>query len=115
LIAGALVDELNSFQCAPWHQERRIRPFVELSRLKEKFGNVVVRIQTEDWFNQMWAVFFLQGYRIEVWNPLLYLRNPSAGLSSRETEVWTEGLVLTDEKRPDAIWHNEFFFVVGSI
>jgi hypothetical protein len=61
----------------------------------------------------MWAVFFLQGYRIEVWNPLLYLRNPSAGLSSRETEAWTAGLVLTDEKRPDAIWHNEFFSLLA--
>jgi hypothetical protein len=109
LIAGTFVVELDSFQYAPWRHERSIRPFVELSRLKEKFGNVVVRIQTEDWFNQMWAVFFLQGYKIEVRNPLLYLRNPSAGLSRRVSEPWTEGLVLTDEKRPDAIWHNELF------
>jgi hypothetical protein len=109
LIAGAFLDELDSSQNAPWRHERRIQPFVELTQLKKRFGTAVIRIQTEDWFNQMWAVFFLQGDKIQVRNPLLYLRDPAAGFGSGETERWTDGLVLTDEKRPGAIWHNDVF------
>jgi hypothetical protein len=113
LIAGAFLDELGSSQSAPWRHERSIRPFVELTQLKKRFGRAVIRIQTEDWFNQMWAVFFLQGDKIQVRNPLLYLRDPAAGLESRETESWTESLVLTDEKRPGAIWHNDLFSLLA--
>jgi hypothetical protein len=109
LIAGAFLDELDSSQSAPWRHERRIQPFVELTQLKKRFGSAVIRIQTEDWFNQMWAVFFLQGDKIQVRNPLLYLRYPAAGLGNKENEGWTDGLVLTDEKRPGAIWHNDVF------
>lgn len=113
LMAGAVVNEVDNFPFAPWRQDRRIRPFLELTKLKEISGDAPIRIQTQSWFNQMWAVFFLQGYKIEIPNPLLYLRVPSTGLNNGATQVWTGTLVLTDEKRTGAIWHNEVFSLLN--
>jgi hypothetical protein len=113
LMAGAVFDEVDNFQYAPWRHERRIQPFVELRKLKEISGDAPIRIQTENWFNQMWAVFFLRGYKIEVLNPLLYLKSSSTGLIKRETDQGTATFVLTDEKKPGVIWHNDIFFLLN--
>ena len=108
LMAAAVVDEVGDFQYAPWRQERRVQPFVELTKLKKISGDAPIRIQTQSWFNQMWAVFFLQRYKIEVPNPLLYLAASSTGLNRATDQVGTT-FVLTDEKKSGAIWHNEVF------
>ena len=108
LMAAAVVDEVEDFQYAPWRQERRMQPFVELTKLKKISGDAPIRIQTQSWFNQMWAVFFLQGYKIEIPNLLLYLRASSTGLN-RGTDQSEATFVLSDEKKSGAIWHNEVF------
>ncbi len=108
LMAAAVVDEAEDFQYAPWRHDRRIQPFVELTRLKKISGDAPIRIQTQSWFNQMWAVFFLQRYKIEVPNPLLYLAASSTGLN-RAADQSGAAFVLTDEKKSGAIWRNEVF------
>ena len=113
LMAEAAIDEADAFQYAPWRHERRIKPFVELEKLKEISGDAPIRIQTQSWFNQMWAVFFLQGFKIEVLNPLLNLKTSSAGLSSHETDQSRATFVLTDEKRSGGIWHNDIFSLLN--
>jgi hypothetical protein len=113
LMAAAVVDEFEDFPYAPWRHDRSIRPFVELTKLKEISGDAPIRIRTQSWFNQMWAVFFLQGYKIEIPNPLLNLRDPRTGLNNGATQEWTGTVVLTDEKKPGAIWHNEVFSLLN--
>jgi hypothetical protein len=113
VLAGALFDEFDHFQYAPWRQERRIQPFLELTKLKEIFGDAPIRIATQSWFNQMWAVFFLRGYKVEIANPLLNLRDPSTGLNHGATEQRGGTLVLTDEKQTSAIWRNEVFCLLN--
>jgi hypothetical protein len=111
LMAGAALDQVEGYKYAPWHQDRRIHPFLELTKLKKVSGDDPIVIRTQSWFNQMWAVFFLQGYKLEVANPLLNLRNPSAGLNNTEQRAGT--LVLVDGKSTNAVWHNELFSLVN--
>ena len=114
LMAGAVFDEAENFQYAPWRHERRIQPFMELRRLKQITGDAPIRIQTENWFNQMWAVFFLQGYNIEVPNPLLYLKKAASTKGvNRTTDQSKAVFVLTDEKQPRDIWHNDVFYLLN--
>ncbi len=113
LVAGAVFDEVDNFQYAPWRHERRIQPFIELRKLKEISGDAPIRVQTENWFNQMWAIFFLQGYKIQVPNPLLYLKNSSTGLANRALDQSEATFVLTDEKRQAVIWHNDIFSLLS--
>jgi hypothetical protein len=109
LMVGAIFDEVENFQYAPWRHERGIQPFTDLRKLKEISGDASIRIQTQSWFNQMWAVYFLQGYKIEIPNPLLYLKAPSSKLANQTTDQSRAAFVLTDEKEPAFIWHNEIF------
>lgn len=113
LMIAAVTVEVQNFRYAPWRKERKIQPFVELRKLKEISRDTPIRVQTESWFNQMWAVFFLQGYNIEVPNPLLYLK-----ASANEPEKGTTNLnkavfVLVDKKEPRAIWHNKIFYLLN--
>jgi len=117
-------DERANFKYAPWREERKIEPFLELTRLKRMSGDAPICIVTQSWFNQMWAVYFLQGYEIVVPHPLGYLnhdssglhdvtmgylQNTSSGLRDLTNEQTKETFLLSDEKRPGAIWNNEIF------
>jgi hypothetical protein len=109
LMAGALFDERANFQYAPWREERRVRPFLELTRLKRISGDASICILTQSWFNQMWAVFFLQGYELVIPHPLGYLQHASSGLHDVTSGQVKGAFLLSDEKRRGAIWHNEIF------
>ena len=109
LMAGAFFDERANFQYAPWREERRVNPFFELTSLKRISGDAPICIVTQSWFNQMWAVYFLQGYELVIPHPLGYLKHDSSGLHDVTTEQTKGTFLLSDEKRPGAIWHNEIF------
>jgi len=115
LMAKAALMEVGEFQYAPWRQEIQIKPFIELTRLKEKSGSAPICIRTTSWFNQCWALFFLQGYKVEVPNPLLFLKNFYATIKGARTEQSDEAVVLTDKDRPQAIWRNEIFSLLQRI
>jgi hypothetical protein len=112
LIAGAVLSEVENFRYAPWRQDRSITPFLELTRLKEISRDAPIRIQTQSWFNQLWAVFFLQGYRLIIPNPLLYLQSLASSLPHPVAEQDPISFVLTDEKKSGAVWHNEIFYLL---
>ncbi len=109
LMAEAVSVEVGGFRYAPWRQERRINPFFELTSLKKILGNAPVCIRTESWFNQCWALFFLRGNKVEVPNPLLFLRGFFSAIKADTTEPSKEALILTDEKKLPSVWHNEIF------
>ncbi len=109
IMVAALFDETNNFQYAPWRAEGKIRPFLELKSLKSISGDAPICILTQSWFNQMWAVFFLQGYKLVVPHPLGYLRHSSSGLKNVTTELRKGTVLLRDEKRPGSIWSNIVF------
>jgi len=109
IMVAALFDENVNFQYAPWRAEREIQPFLELKSLKKIFGNAPICIQTQSWFNQMWAVFFLRGDKLVVPRPLGYLRHSSSGLKNVTTELGKETFLLSDEKRRSAVWFNKVF------
>ncbi|MBV8377433.1 MAG: hypothetical protein JO279_10580 [Verrucomicrobia bacterium] len=109
LMVGTAIDEADELQRAPWHHERKIQPFLELQKLRTITGDAPIRLETQSWFDQMWAVFFLQGFKVEVPNPLLYLRTPSIDFAHGTMDQSGATFVLTDEKKPGAIWHNDIF------
>ncbi len=109
LMVAAFFEERAHFRYAPWREERQIKPFLELTSLKGISGDAPIRILTTSWFNQMWAVFFLQGSELVVPIPLLYMRDPVTRLQMSGTNQPKITFVLTDEKRHGAIWHNEVF------
>jgi hypothetical protein len=113
LIAGAVVDEVKDFPYAPWRQDRGMKPFLELRRLKEISGNASIRIQTQSWFNQLWAVFFLEGYKLIIPNPLLNLQSLAARLPPPSVEQGLGSFVLTDEKKSGAVWRNQIFSLLA--
>jgi hypothetical protein len=113
LIVGAVLAEVEDFRYAPWRQDRSIKPFLELRRLKEISRDAPVRIQTQSWFNQLWAVFFLQGYKLIIPNPLLYLQSLAKSLPHPATEQYPISFVLTDEKKSGAVWHNKSFYLLA--
>jgi hypothetical protein len=113
LVAGAVFDEVDDFRYAPWRQARSIKPFLELSRLKEISGDSPIRLQTQSWFNQLWAVFFLQSDKLIVPNPLLYLQSLPSSLVHPSTAPEERSFTLTDEKRPGAIWRNQIFYLLA--
>ena len=113
LMAGAFFDERAHFQYAPWREERSIKPFLQLASPKRISGDVPIRIVAQSWFNQMWAVYFLQDYDLEVPNPLAYMQDPVTRLKMRVTEEGNAIFVLTDEKKTGAIWHNEIFSLLN--
>ena len=88
-----------------------MRPFLELTNLKKILGDAPVCLVTQNWFNQMWAVFFLQGYKLIVPHPLNYLAHSPSGLYDIASEQAKGAFLLTDQKRPGAIWHNEVFWL----
>jgi hypothetical protein len=108
-MAEAFFDQHANFQYEPWREERTIGPFYELTNLKRISGDAPIRLVTQSWFNQMWAVFFLQGYELVVPHPLGYLESPASGLHDVTTAQGKGTVLLTDEKRPGAIWHNKIF------
>jgi hypothetical protein len=61
----------------------------------------------------MWAAFFLQEHELVIPIPLGYLQNPAVQASTRVPEQGKVTFVLTDEKRPGAIWHNEIFSLLN--
>jgi hypothetical protein len=111
LMAGAFFDQSANFQYAPWRADRDMRPFLELTKLKKILGDAPVCLVTQNWFNQMWAVFFLQGYKLIVPHPLNYLAHYPSGLYDIASEQAKGAFLLTDQKRPGAIWHNEVFWL----
>jgi hypothetical protein len=113
LMVGAVVDEAADFRYAPWRQDRNLQPFLELMSLKEVSRDVPIRLQTQSWFNQLWAVFFLQADKLIIPNPLLYLQSLTNRLPRLVTEEDQRSFVLTDEKKPGAIWHNEIFYLLA--
>jgi hypothetical protein len=113
LIAGAVLNEVEDFRYAPWRQDRSVKPFLELRRLKEISRDAPIRIQTQSWFNQLWAVFFLQGYKLIIPNPLLYLQSLANSLPHPATEQDPTSFVLTDEKKSGAVWHNQIFYLLA--
>jgi hypothetical protein len=113
VMAGGLYDEIDHFQYAWWRQERSIRPFLELTKLKKISGNALIRLQSQSWFNQMWAVFFLQGCKLVISNPLFPLTNPATGLNNIALEQAETALMLGDRPRVGAFWHNELFYLTS--
>jgi hypothetical protein len=113
LIAAAIFVEAEDFRYAPWRQERRIRPFLELTKLSEFSGTNPIRISTQNWFNQLWALYFLRGYTVEVPHPILYLQSISTASNAGPSEERSNTFVLTDEKKPQAVWHNEVFSLLN--
>jgi hypothetical protein len=113
LMAGGLYDEIDHFQYAWWRQGRSIRPFVELTKLKKISGDAPIRLQSHSWFNQMWAVFFLQGCKLVVVNPLFPLTNPATGLNNVGLDQAKTVLVLDDRPRAGAVWHNDLFYLTN--
>jgi hypothetical protein len=113
LIAAAIFVEAEDYPYAPWRQERKIGPFLELTRLSEFSGTTPIRISTQNWFHQLWALFFLRGYTVEISHPLLYLQSvatmSNAGPSPQDSKIF----VLTDERKPGAVWHNEIFSLLN--
>jgi hypothetical protein len=101
---AAVIDEASYFRYAPWRQERRLADFVKLSQLKTICQNRPIRISTEDWFVQMWAVFFLRDQNLVIPNPLLYLR--SVGLVGSATDPTSDTWVLLDEPRKSVAWNS---------
>jgi hypothetical protein len=115
LMGGAFFDEIVNFQYAPWRKERRMKPFLDLRSLKSISGNAPIYILTQSWFNQMWAVFFLQGYRIVVPHPLGNLQHESSGLHDITSEQTTGAFLLSDQNRAGAIWKNEVFSLLNHL
>jgi hypothetical protein len=115
LMVRALSDQSENFQYVPWHQERHIKPFLELTNLKGISGQAPICIVTQSGFNQMWAVFFLQGYEIVIPHPLDYLENVSSGLRDVTTQQLKRTFLLSDENRPGAVWRNEIFSLVDHL
>ena len=114
LIAAAIFVEAEDFRYAPWRQERKIRPFLELTRLSEFSGSTPIRLSTQRWFEQEWALFFLRGYTVVIPHPLLYLESGSVMSHAGEGEQGSQNLFeLTDKKRPGAVWHNDIFFLLN--
>jgi hypothetical protein len=113
VMAGGLYDEIDHFQYAWWRQEQSLRPFVELTKLKKIVGDAPIRLQSQSWFNQMWAVFFLQGCRLVVSNPLFPLTNPATGLNNVALEQTKTVFMLGDRPRAGAIWHNDLFYLTN--
>jgi hypothetical protein len=107
LMVRALSDQSENFHYAPWHKELGIKPFLELTSLKRVSGDAPIRIVTQSWFNQMWAVFFLQGYELVIPHPLGNIA--ASGLHDVTTEPVNGTFLLSDEKKTGAIWHNEIF------
>jgi len=115
VMGGVLFDEVEHFQYAWWRQEHSMRPFVELTELKNISGDTPIRLQTQSWFNQMWAVFFLQGRNLVVVNPLFPLSNPATGLNNVATEQAKTVLALSDRPKAGAVWHNELFWLTNRV
>jgi hypothetical protein len=113
IMAGGLYDEIDHFQYAWWRQEQSLRPFVELTKLKKIIEDAPIRLQSQSWFNQMWAVFFLQGRRLVVSNPLFPLTNPATGLNNVALEQAKTVYVLADRPRAGAVWHNDLFYLTN--
>jgi hypothetical protein len=113
VIAGALFDEVDHFQYIWWRRERSIQPFLELTKLKQISGDAPIRLQTQSWFNQMWAVFFLQGCHLVVPNLLFPLTSAATGLRSVANEQAKTVLVLGDQPKEGAVWHNDFFWLTS--
>ena len=109
LLIKALSDQSEKFRYASWHQERQIDPFRELTSLKRISGDAPICILTQSWFNQMWAVFFLQDYDLMVPHPLGNLKYTPGGLHDLSAEKTMGTFVLSDERKPGSIWHNEIF------
>ena len=109
LLVKAVFDQSENFQYAPWRQERQIKPFLELTSLKTISGDAPICIVTQSWFNQMWALFFLQGHKLIVPNPMLKLSNSATGLKNVANEQLEGIFELSDEPMKAPIWHNEIF------
>src|SRR4029077_149260 len=109
----AVFDEVEDFRYAPWRQDRRIKPFLELKALKEICPDAPIRIQTQNWFNQLWAVFLLEGFKLLIPNPLLYLQSLGGSHPLLGAEQDPRSFVLTDEKTSGAVWHNEIFYLLN--
>jgi hypothetical protein len=113
VMVGALFDEVDHFQYVWWRQERSIRPFLELTKLKQISRDAPIRLQTQSWFNQMWAVFFLQGRHLVVPNLLFPLTKAATGLNSVASDRADTVLVLGDRPREGAVWHNDIFWLTS--
>ena len=113
LMSVALFYEFAESQYALRGQERRIKPFLELTKLRDISASAPIYVLTESWFNQAWAVFFLQGYKLVVPNPLLNLANSVTGLNKVANEQPKGAFVLTDKPKAAAVWHNEVFWLTN--
>ena len=103
---AAVIDEASYFRYAPWRQERRLADFVNLARLGKICRDRPIRISTEDWFVQMWVVFFLRDQELIVPNPLLYLQNSGLLSSGRATDPMRDAWMLLDAPRKDGTWRD---------
>jgi hypothetical protein len=113
LMSVALFYEFAESQYALRGQERRIKPFLELTKLRDISASAPICVLTESWFNQEWAVFFLQGYKLVVPNPMLNLANSATGLNKVANEQPKGVFVLTDKPKAAAAWHNEVFWLTN--
>jgi hypothetical protein len=109
LVLGAFFEERANFQYEPWQGEREIRPFLDLKSLKTISGDAPICILSQSWVNQLWAVFFLQGYELIVPDPLNHLSSVSSSFHAVTGEQVKRACLLSDGNRSGAVWHNEIF------
>jgi hypothetical protein len=109
LMVGAFFEERANFQYEPWQRECEMKPFLDLKSLKTICGDAPICILSQSWVNQLWAVFFLQGYELIVPDPLNHLSSVSSSFHAVTSEQMKRACLLSDGNRSGTIWHNEIF------
>jgi hypothetical protein len=112
VFAGAGIKRVENSNYPLWRTHRSTEPFVNLAEVRPIVQGRPIRLTVDDWFDQEWAYFFLEGLDIRIPDPathLQYLNSPALGWKQYQDAQPSEEFVLTERSHGNIVWRNKIF------
>jgi len=114
LTAWAFWEKRDNFDSWAINHEVSMKPYQQLSQIRDLVGKEGVTLKMQSDFDQEWAVFFLRDIPLKIPAPRGYLAMPHIlpVMAQAEYAAGEPNFVLTDLDSRDAIWRNQKFRLV---
>jgi hypothetical protein len=114
LTAWAFWEKRGNFDSLPINDAISMRPYQQLSQIRDIVGKEGVTIQMRSDFDQEWAIFFLRDVPLRIPAPRGYMTMPHIipVMAQAEYANGEPNFVLTDIEFRDSVWRNKKFRLV---
>lgn len=114
LTAWAFCEKRENFDSLPINDEVSMKPYQQLSQIRDLVGKEGIILKIRSAFDQEWAVFFLRDVPLKIPTPQGYMTMPHIlpVMAQAEYADGEPNFALSDIRSHHAIWQNQKFRLV---